>query len=109
MKITLNIDGNKKEFYSKGLTARASLKAFEYLEDIDKRVLSDKDLYNEQHIELLLDFIVSLYGGQFSQAEFLDGYEGSFFTDVPEMLRSVVSGFNAKVSEFPNLATPKEK
>lgn len=110
MKIKLNIGGKQREFYSKGLTARASLKAFEYLEEIENKALSGEDkLYGPEQMERLLDFVVSLFGNQFTEDEFLDGYEGSFYSDVPEMLRAVVAGVMAKTEEFPNVKAPKVK
>lgn len=110
MKINLMIDGKKKEFYSRGLNARASLKAFEYLEEIENNVINGEGkLYSEEQVERLLDFVVSLFNNQFTEDEFLDGYEGSFYSDVPEMLRSVIAGFMAKTEEFPNALAPKDK
>lgn len=104
MKLTLINGDQKKDFYTRGISAGASLAAYDLLDEIGEKAKDDPAaLYGKAHREQLLRFVVELFGGQFTEQEFLEGYMDSFFTGVPEMLRSVVAGVNAKVQAFPNV------
>lgn len=102
MNLTLTINGEKKNFYSRGLTAGASFLAYDMLEEMGDRAKSNT-LYDKEHREELLRFVVDFFGKQFTEQEFLEGCEDSFFNIVPTMLRSVVAGVSAKVQSFPNV------
>lgn len=106
MKLTLNINGELKDFYSRGITAGASLAAYDLMERID--LSSSNELYGKEHRESLLRFVVDLFNGQFTEQDFLEGCEDSFFSVVPGMLQSVVAGVSAKIKEFPKKAKAPE-
>jgi hypothetical protein len=74
------------------------------------KFLEAEALYDAEQREELLQFVVDLFGGQFTREEFLDGFQDSFFAGVPAILRAVVDGINAKVRAFPNVeAGPGEE
>jgi hypothetical protein len=102
MKLTIVLDGEKRDFYAHGLTAGASWTAFDLLDEIAARTESGS-LYDKEHRETLLRFIVELFGHQFTEQEFLEGYRDSFYNAAPDMLRSVIAGITAKVQSFPNV------
>ena len=144
MKLILCLNGAKKT-YTGTITARASLRAFELLEDIERSYIdsvaalaaleapdgNDADnadfesmefpvseektqdaepVYGPKQIDAMLEFVVELFGGQFTRDEFLDGFRDSLFAGVPPMLRAVVSGIQTKILTFPNAeASPGEE
>lgn len=102
MKLTLTLEGKKKEYYSRGQNAGASLRAFRLQEDMERRMAADPVVvYDEEHIEELTGFVVELFGGQFTEQEFLEGCTESFFVIIPALLQSAVQGTNAAIQEFP--------
>lgn len=107
MKLTLVLDGKSTDFYSRGITAGASLTAFDLLEGIDDKAKAG-GLYTKEHREELLRFVVELFSGQFTEQQFLEGCADSFFNVVPGMLRAVVAGVQAKAAAFPNAAAGGE-
>ena len=105
MKLKLTIDGQEKEFMSHGISAAASLDAFDLMAEIDNA--NEKELYGTAHREKMLDFVVHFFNDQFTATEFLNGCMDSFFSVVPAMMRTVIEGVNAKLQEFPNLRAPE--
>lgn len=102
MKLTLTIDGKKKEYHTRGIPMRASIAAFRAQEDLTRRMQDGAEsLYDEEHIESLLQLVVDLFDRQFSEQDLLDGCNDSFFVVIPAMLDSIVQGVNAAIQEFP--------
>ena len=104
MKLTLvNQESREETVYdSKGIPMAASLRAFELQEEIEKLGVEDPAaLYEAEHREKLLDFVVLLFRYQFTAAQMLEECEDSFYALIPRLLSSVVQGVNAKIKEFP--------
>lgn len=95
MRITLTIDGGPRVFTAP-LTAGASRDAMHL-----RRVLLEKPEIDEDGEERMLAWLVKRFRGQFTREQFLDGYGGSLYTQVPEMLAADVSGLEGKLAEFP--------
>ena len=69
MKITLRIDGKDKEFLNDFVTARNYRKALE----IHRNLEANPQIKDEELLEDVLPFIVSVFAGQFTLDDLWDG------------------------------------
>lgn len=109
MKITLRIDGELKVFDSRGISMKACHEAFDIqMEGAEMIAKGATNIYTPERIERMVLFVVALFRNQFTEQEFVDGYEDSFYALMPVLTDSVIEGITAKIQEFPpNAEAPK--
>lgn len=91
MEITLNINGEEKVFTAPFVSARRLKETL---------ALSNKiqDKIDEKTLDELGEYIVNLYGKQFSLDDLLDGFSADlFFSKAIEDIQTVVGNFGDKV------------
>lgn len=101
IKLTLTIDGKRREFVTREIPTRACLEALK----LTKAYEADSGEYADELIEAQLDFVVRLFGGQFSRDEFLDAStDDNYFALMPLLIREAMTHVNSKLAEFPRTA-----
>lgn len=108
IRFKLTLGGEVREYLSRPVTMRTSIDAYRLLD----REESAKGSYGEELIQDMLEFIVKLFGEQFSVDDLLSGCRASFFVVAPAMLRLVIATVNEQLREFeaanpPTAATAK--
>lgn len=81
MEITLNIEGKEKKFIAPPVSARRIKDALRLSQKLEQGEI------NENTIDDLSEFLVGIYGKQFTLDELLDGYPANDF--IGKMLRDV--------------------
>lgn len=89
MKLTLMIAGEAKEFKAPFISGRMLRKTMEF-----QKKVATTDIAPEL-LDQLADYVVELYGKQFTQDEFYDGIEAQkMLTTIMSSLNEVVNGAN---------------
>lgn len=92
MKIILNINDKDKTFIAPFIGARKLKETLALSTKVQKNEFDDK-LFDE-----LAEFLVSIYGNQFTFDELLDGYPSDqFFTKAFEDMAKITGDFEGKV------------
>lgn len=90
MKVTLVIDNKEKTFTVPFVSGRMLRKTLEMT-----KVLANMRDIDPETLDNLVDYVVELFKGQFTQDEFYDGIEaGLLLKTVKDCLNSVVAGAN---------------
>ena len=100
IRLTLEPAGQQPcSYIARRIPARAALDAHQLVEAWD----AEEEL-TETTIDQMLDFVVRLFEYQFTRDEFLDGFMGNPFVDVPALVKDVILDVQAKVAEYPPTA-----
>jgi hypothetical protein len=90
----MQIKLNDKTYKLKKIKALMVRKSIEITESIDFNKITTKDL------DTLIDFIVDLYGNEFTREDVYEGLEAKeLLPTIKETMDSVVNGINAEVSK----------
>lgn len=97
IQITLIVSGKEQIYRAAGMNLKNSLTAYE----LYKKYSQAEGDYSAGMIQECLRFIIDIFGGAFSEEQLLEGYKGSAFILIPNMLRSCVSYVNEEIVNFP--------
>jgi len=87
MKLTLKIEGKEKNFTTPFISGRMLRKTLEFQKTND---LTD---INAELLDKMVDYVVDLFGKQFTQDEFYDGLEaGKMISTITSCLNEVIYG-----------------
>lgn len=100
IQIALMVNGKEQIYRAAGMNLKNSLTAYELYK---KYSVAEGD-YNVGLIQECLRFIVGIFGGAFTEEQLLEGYKGSAFILIPNMLRVCVSYVNEEIVNFPEPA-----
>lgn len=95
-KITLS----GKTYTAPGVTMRSCIDAYRLCEAYEKNEGITPD-----DIDRYLGFIADLFGNQFSIDQLKDGYVGSPFVLIPQLLRATIGYVHERIEVFPTPAT----
>lgn len=95
-KITLS----GKTYTAPGVKMRACIDAYQQCEEYEK-----KEGITPDDIDRYLAFIADLFGNQFSIDDLKDGYVGSPFVLIPQLLRATIGYVHERIEVFPTPAT----
>ncbi len=93
----MEISLNNKSYVMPKVKTRMLRKAIEINENIDFNNLKTKDL------DGLVDFVVELYGNEFSRDDFYDGLDADKLIEtLNSSINGIVGTMGNKLNEFPN-------
>ena len=104
IQITLIVSGKEQIYRAAGMNLRNSLTAYE----LYKKYSQAEGDYSVGLIQDCLRFITDIFGDVFTEEQLLDGYKGSAYILIPNMLRTCVSYVNEEIVNFPMPATMPE-
>lgn len=89
-----------RTYTAPGVTMRSCIDAYRLCEEYEKTEVITPD-----EIDRYLGFIADLFGNQFSIDELKDGYVGSPFVLIPQLLRATIGYVHERIQVFPTPAT----
>lgn len=98
-KITLTIGGQEKTF-QRPVTARMCRTAYEARMGYINAMAEAKDAITPKMMDNLVGWVVEAFGGQFTAAQFWDGYGGSFL-EIRSMMDELITATSDAIVEFP--------
>lgn len=102
MQITLRIDGKDKIFKQEFISGRMFRRTLE-IQKLFRVNEEGKNVIDETHIDALVDYVVELFGRQFTIDDFYDGVEARKFIST---IMKYVQEVTGKVSEAVGTTDP---
>lgn len=97
MKVTIKINGKDKTFTTDFISARM----FKKTEELQRRAMNKEDI----DLDEIVQYIVEVYGNQFTMDEFYDGVDVSdIFPIFLDTTKAVIDKFQSKIQMFPQTA-----
>ena len=94
MQITLKIGQEDKTFHQDFISARMFRRTIE-IQKLFRTNEEGKNVIDETHIDTLVEYIVSLYGGQFTVDQFYDGIRSrDLMSTIKKTIQTVVGQAN---------------
>jgi hypothetical protein len=97
MDIKLFIDDKEKTFVLPFVKGRMLRRVLEIFKDYDF------DHITPETLDVIVDFVVECFGGQFSRDEFYDGIQAEKLMDTLLDFINKISGTGLNISQFPNV------
>jgi hypothetical protein len=98
MDVVLQINGKAKTFTPGFISGRAFRRTLEV-----QKVFSDGQTIDENTLDTMVDYVVELFGKQFTRDEFYDGIQAAkLLPTITDCIDKVVSGASEAVGVDPN-------
>lgn len=94
MQITLEINGQNKTFVAPFIKGRMVRRTIEISKSLNLKDLSAEEL------DRMVDYVVEVYGNQFTRDEFYDGIEA------PKLLPTITDTLNTVIGKVANATEP---
>lgn len=91
MQITLNIDNQERTFIAPFISTRKLRKAMALVKDLNGD-------FNEETMDKLAEYLIEVYGNQFTLDQLYDGFPGNkFFKKAIDDITSITGEFEEKI------------